>query len=91
MIAIKDLINELGGGRSITLGAVLVVCSYVAASRYVDSVEERLEALNREVSILKEAKIRFDAFESLGDRFVRRDGAELIRRIEKIENELDDK
>jgi len=64
MISAKDLIDELGGIRGITLGSILVVCSYVAASRYVETVEERLADADKRIEELEKKGQRFDAIEA---------------------------
>ena len=71
MISAKDLIDELGGVRGITLGAVLVVCSYVAASRYVETVEERIGDAHKRIAELEKARQRFEAFEQARREFKR--------------------
>ena len=63
MVSIKELLDDLGGGRSVTLGAVLVVCVYVAADRYVGTVEARLADIETRTRALEAAKARFDAYE----------------------------
>ena len=69
MISAKELVDELGGVRGITLGAVLVVCSYVAASRYVETVEERLSDAHKRIAELEKARQRFEAFEQARKEF----------------------
>ena len=71
MISAKDLIDELGGVRGITLGAVLVVCSYVAASRYVETVEERIGDAHKRIAELEKARQRFESFEQARREFKR--------------------
>ena len=71
MISAKDLVDELGGVRGITLGAVLVVCSYVAASRYVETVEERIGDAHKRIAELEKARQRFEAFEQARREFKR--------------------
>ncbi len=89
MVSIKDLVDELGGGRSVGLGAVLVVCCYVAASRYVDTVESRLADIEARTRSLEAAKQRFDAFESANHRINGEHAAALESRLVRIERQID--
>jgi len=93
MISLKDLIGELGGGRSVAMGGVLICCSFVAADRYVDSVETRLagtdarfEKQDARIRELEAAKQRLDGFESAGGRFTSNDGQGLEHRIKALES-----
>lgn len=54
MLPIKEIMNELGGSGSLTLGAILSICVYVGARQYVDSVETRLSDLGRKVEELQQ-------------------------------------
>ena len=85
MASIKELVDELGGGRSLSLGAVLVVCCYVAASRYVETVEARITDHSARIQNLEAAKQRYDGFEAAGGRFTNRDGAILEQRVRQLE------
>jgi len=78
---IKELIDELGGGRSVSLGAVLVMCCYVAANRYVETVEERLADLTRRVVALEKHDIEAQARRE----YQGRPSASLEDRLEKLE------
>lgn len=71
MVTLKDLLDDLGGGRSVALGSVLVVCCYVAASRYVETVEERLSDAHHRIAELEKARQRFEAFEQARKEFKR--------------------
>lgn len=53
------------------MGAVLVVCSYVAASRYVETVEERIGDAHKRIAELEKARQRFEAFEQARREFKR--------------------
>lgn len=78
MTALKELVDDLGGGRSLSLGAVLIVCCYVAANRYVETIEERLTSLDR----------RLTSIETTGHQAEARgqfQGADFERRIERLE------
>ena len=89
MVSIRELISDLGGGRSVAMGSIVVVCCYVAASRYVDTVEARIADLEARTRVLEAAKQRFDAFESTGRRFTGEQGDALEGRIGRIERQLD--
>lgn len=78
---IKELIDELGGGRSVSLGAVLVMCCYVAANRYVETVEERLADLTRRVAVLEKHDIEAQARRE----YRGREDSSLEDRLEKLE------
>ena len=58
---LKELVDDLGGGRSVTLGAVLVVCCYVAASRYVETIEARLSDLEGRLKVVERHDIEDQA------------------------------
>lgn len=78
MTLLKELIDDLGGGRSLSLGAVLVVCCYVAANRYVETVEERLHARDSRVTALEKAEHETTARGQF-------EGADFSRRIDRLE------
>lgn len=85
MIFLRELIDDLGGGRNIGLGACLVVGVYVAADNYVETIEERLAALDRRISQIEERESNLAAWRGPGSRFTAEQGAELARRIEFLE------
>ena len=89
MTNFKDLVDDLGGVRSVTLGTVLVVCCYVAANRYVETIEARLADIEARTRTLEAAKQRLDAFESSGRRFTGEQGDGLSARIDRLERQLD--
>lgn len=67
-----------GGGRSLSLGACLVVACYVAADRYVETVEEKFRELDRRLTAVEAASHQGEA----RDRF---EGADVERRLERLE------
>ena len=89
MVSIKALIDELGGGRSVALGAVLVVCVYVAADSWVESVEARFRDINERIRPLEAAQQRSEAFEHASTRFTGEQGTALESRISRLENWID--
>ena len=91
MVSIKELLDELGGGRSLTLGAVVSILVYVAASRYVEDQAEWRRQVDRRIAELEAEAIRWRVFESTGPRFTDADGNELARRIERLERLEDER
>jgi len=85
MIILKDLIDELGGLRSVGLGALLLVFLYVAANRYFESIETRLSGLDTSVKQLEAKQQRDDAIHDNGGRFTAERGESLEARISRIE------
>ena len=89
MVNIKDLLDDLGGGRSVAMGSILVVYCYVAASTYVETVETRLADIEARTRTLEAANQRYDAFEHAGTRFTGEQGSALESRISRLERQLD--
>ena len=104
MIALKEFLDDIGGGRSIAMGTVLIVCSYVASNHYVDSVEDRLRSVNElfveiagerrsirsEIAAIRDSQ-QIDEYErSALRRFTAADGSALDARIARLEKRMDD-
>ena len=51
MTSIKEVFDELGGGRSVAIVSVVFAISYVASSQYVASVEKRLDEFGTRIIV----------------------------------------
>lgn len=84
MIDLRELISDLGGGKSLGLGALLLLLLYVAASKYVDTVEARFSALREQILRL-EARQNNDDIIHGTRRLPASEGEALRQRIERLE------
>ena len=102
MIALKELLDDIGG-KNLTVGAILLVVSWVASSRYISSIEERLKTdqatfaantaerkeIRDEIAALR-ASQQIDEYErSTSRRFTISDGAVLEARLARLEKRMD--
>lgn len=89
MVLLKELINDLGGGRSIGLGALLLIFVYVAADQYVETVETRFHALRDSFQELEARQNGDDRYHGQGARFTAEQGKALSRRVDRLEVRVD--
>ncbi len=89
-INLKELISDFGGGRLLSLIAVIGVLVHIGVDRYVDSIETRLAASAREDSVLaarltaiEHQLVRVEQWRGQGERFTAEDGRELRRELER--------
>jgi hypothetical protein len=87
MVILKDLIHDLGGGRTLSLGALLLLLLYVASSRYFDSIEARFSSLVSRIETLQHGD---DIIHGSG-RITTDQGAELRRRLDRLERLMEKK
>lgn len=85
MIDLKDLINDLGGGRSISLGALLLVFMYVAANQYVENDAQEKRFLRQAIEELKVRQNKDDIIHGAGPRYTKIEANALERRVERLE------
>jgi hypothetical protein len=88
MVLLKELISDLGGGRTLTLGGLLLVLLFVVSSRYFDSIEARFSVVAARIDALEVRQHSDDVFHGSG-RFSSDQGAELGRRIDRLERLLE--
>lgn len=84
MIYLRELIDELGGGKSVGLGALLVLLLYLAASNYVSTIEERLDRLSADIERLEKRQATDDIIHGTR-RLPASEGAALRQRVERLE------
>ncbi len=85
MTALKGIIDDLGGGKSLSLGAVLCVLVYVGSSEYVASVERRLDTLHVQYIELEHRQDEDDRYHGQDPRFTVADGEAIRFRLERLE------
>ena len=103
MIALKEFIDDVGG-KNITVGAVLLVVSWVATDRYTASIEERFKTdhatfvdiaseraeIRTEIAKLRESQQTDEYERSNSKRLTVDDGAALGERISRLEKRMDE-
>ena len=102
MIVLKELLDDIGG-KNLTVGAILLVVSYVASSSYISSIEKRLKTdqatfasnaatrkeIREEIATLR-ASQQIDEYDrNTSRRFTSADGAILEARVARLENRMD--
>ena len=96
MVSIKELLNDVGS-KNIAVSVVVVVCTWVAATRYVDSVTSAFEeiAIERheikaEIAKLHDAQQTDDYERTRAPRLALAEYAALGERISRLEKQMDD-
>ena len=96
MIALKELLNDIGR-KNIAIATILMVGTWVAATRYVDSVASTFAeiAIERheirvEIAKLHDAQQTDDYERTSAPRLTVADGAALIERISRLERRMDE-
>ncbi len=85
MIDLKDLVNDLGGGKSIGLGAVLLAWVFVAANQYFENDTQEKASIRAAIEELKQRQNKDDVFHGNGSRYTAVEGRALERRVERLE------
>ena len=90
MAALKELLDELGGSRGLTLGSILVVCVYVASDHYIQEIEAFKSRTEGRVASLERIAAQYETWRSQGASFTSGErGNDLARRVDRIERRLD--
>ncbi len=88
MVNWLEVLDSVGGGNTVTLGAVLCVFLYVAADGYVEQSAAHREVLQDEIDEIERRLDAVERWQGAGDRFTWRDGGELARRIQALERQV---
>ena len=96
MVSIKELLNDIGS-KNIAIVTILMVSTWVAATRYGDTIastfaEIRIERqeIRAEIAKLHDAQQKDDYERTISPRLTVADGAALIERISRLERRMDE-